>query len=329
MWMKKIRGRVLEIDDGTVLLLSSKGEYINVPRPEGQIRLGQEIEATVKESRHRRHFGATTALAVAAAIIFMIFVPEMLDVFRPEAAQPLSYVSLDINPSVELAFNEESIVVSTRALNAEGQKILTGLDEGAELIAAVEYLLLMAAEFSYFEPENNLVMLALVNAENTGVTKERLEQEIHDRLTEMNISGLVGVYETGQDAREQALQANQSLNRYLLAEAIRRRGTEIIDSENSLLELIKTAGPSLPGRLVSVERQRDLDSEQKPELPASATPDTIEIPKARKENTEIPVQQQIPEVRQPTDPDGLLQENKTVDNDNSTSEWEPENIPKR
>lgn len=72
---------------------------------------------------------------IACLLLFFIFSVE-------PSTTPVAYVSLDINPSMELHLNQENIVVETVAYNQEAQKILDQVSiQGKKLQSAIQQLL--------------------------------------------------------------------------------------------------------------------------------------------------------------------------------------------
>lgn len=72
---------------------------------------------------------------------------------------PVAYLSLDINPSVELGVNAFDKVVSAEGYNEDGQTILTGLDvTGSTVNEAVQSLITSADEKGYIADDGSTVI---------------------------------------------------------------------------------------------------------------------------------------------------------------------------
>lgn len=71
---------------------------------------------------------------------------------------PIAYVSIDINPSIELALNRFDRVVSAAAYNTQGEKILNSLKlNGKKYTAAVDTIIGSREMTVYLEKESELV----------------------------------------------------------------------------------------------------------------------------------------------------------------------------
>lgn len=81
---------------------------------------------------------------------------------------PVAYLSLDINPSVELGVNAFNTVVSAEAYNEDGQAILAGTDlTGTSVTDAVETLIESADNKGYIAEDGSTVISLTSETDNT------------------------------------------------------------------------------------------------------------------------------------------------------------------
>jgi hypothetical protein len=86
---------------------------------------------------------------------------------------PVSYLSLDINPSVELGVNAFDKVVEVTGYNADGEKILEGIDvEGSNVTEAVKTLITSATDNGYIEEDGSTVVSLTSETDNPELATE-------------------------------------------------------------------------------------------------------------------------------------------------------------
>lgn len=108
-------------------------------------------------------------------------------------ATPTSYVSVDINPSVELAVNALGRVVGIQA-NDDGEAILEGLDlENMKVDKAVSLIVDAAAEQGFLEEDGTSIV---------SITVATDDQETADELTEDAEEGAKEALEKNEVAAE-------------------------------------------------------------------------------------------------------------------------------
>ncbi|MDO9574044.1 MAG: anti-sigma factor domain-containing protein [Candidatus Contubernalis sp.] len=276
--MKKPTGMVLEISSQTVVLLTQDGQFLEVPRPKGNICPGEEIPYSFPQKRN-----AALLAAAAAVIIFFMFSSPYFGFPTADKNPAYGYIALDINPSIELSFNSSLEVMEFQGFNPEGEKLLEGLKTGENLFSSLEYLLGRAAEMNYLnqESDHNLIMLTLVNPYESPVSLDELESQVQETLTNHDISGLVKAYETDLEERQRAQWENVSLN---------SRMQEELEHKDSDLPI----NPHLPFTEDSNEVQKKNPEEKIPpvEIPENNKPE-IDIP-ASPVPEEAPVKKKLP-----------------------------------
>ncbi len=94
-----------------------------------------------------------------------------------------SYVSLDINPSIELTLDENDKVISVRGANEDGQVLLYGESGiiGADVEAAVEKITSLAVDLGYLDKDNTVVETSVTSAEPDKTDK--LLEKVNAKVT--------------------------------------------------------------------------------------------------------------------------------------------------
>ena len=98
---------------------------------------------------------------------------------------PISYVSIDVNPSIELALNRLDRVVAASAYNPEGAGILDGLSlKGKEYTAAIQAIVGSSAMSAYLTDDPEL----FITVASDGARQVRLENGAADTSMQMGHS---------------------------------------------------------------------------------------------------------------------------------------------
>jgi len=166
--MKKISGKYL--------VLTEEGSYVKT-RLNGNPRTGSEFEIPAKSgSRYR-----LLVPVIAAVSVFMLAVGAYA------YAMPVSYVTVDINPSVELSLNRVEYVIKAKALNDGGLSILQhGELLNRPLKAALSNLVVNARIEGYALEENEDGMLLTVFSGNESTNRKilKLFEESQDEFSQ-------------------------------------------------------------------------------------------------------------------------------------------------
>ncbi|MGI6711021.1 MAG: anti-sigma-I factor RsgI family protein [Bacilli bacterium] len=93
-------------------------------------------------------------------------------------ASDLTYMAIDVNPSVELLFNEKKIVVTFAALNEEAEVVIEGNTfVGLPVNVAIEAYLneLIETGFIDVDTDDNAVLITVANADGEAVEDEEMD----------------------------------------------------------------------------------------------------------------------------------------------------------
>ncbi len=113
-----MKGVVVEINNHTAAILSDEGCVVKTRNDNYQI--GQEVEISMKK---QINFKKVIAFASAAACILAMFGISAYAYYTP-----YTYVSLDVNPSIEYSVNRFDRVLSVTGVNDDGTEIINNLE---------------------------------------------------------------------------------------------------------------------------------------------------------------------------------------------------------
>jgi hypothetical protein len=123
---------------------------------------------------------------------------------------PVTYLSVDINPSVELGINTFGKVVKVKGYNDDGLKILEGQDIiGTDVKEAVNTLIDSAADNGYILEDGTTVVSLTIETDNDDIVakmQEEAEEAAKEALEENEKSAEIIKEKTSLSLREEAEQ---------------------------------------------------------------------------------------------------------------------------
>lgn len=173
MTMKK--GVILEITRSYLVMLTPDGEFIKARKQGSDYEIGSEIYfQPVKESKYpQRLFTAKWTAGAAMAAVLLLF--AIIGTSLMKAEKTFAYVSIDVNPSIELAINEKYKVISAEAFNSEGAEVLSRIRDikRSSIQDAANEIIKQFSLMGYMDQEEELIVAAV------PVTKEKNGRFIH------------------------------------------------------------------------------------------------------------------------------------------------------
>jgi|GEM_PF-2692934 len=247
--------------DGKVMVMTPQGEFLNVPWSNSALpELGSEIEFTlpvVKKNIFRQNiFRQKYFIALAASfILFLLAVPLWSGMILTGPKQVVAYISVDINPSIELGINYQGKVIEATGLNEDGVRLLQNLDL-ANLPAnkAVELITNEAVKENYItQDKENTVLITVSGKKKTPEQAKDLEQQVKKVLEEKNIEVQAECIEVPIEIREQAKAEKVSSGKYVILMEAVDQGLDLTLEDmkgSSIVKAVKEAG-GIPGQIIS------------------------------------------------------------------------------
>lgn len=236
-------GIVFEVSNENTVVMTSEGEFLSIPSNPNW-KLGDtvrfsDIERKTQQNKDMNssrkkpiwlHKGIWIAM-VASLLIFML--PLSL------VTEASSYVTLDINPSLELKVKKDK-VMDVQPLNEDAETLLTKLDSSSldgDIYEVTSIIIEEAKKQGYLkEEEQNFIMIGISGSDKFA---SKYEDHIQKELVVENIQAEVLFISGSESTKELADKKGISVGRYMLQEKEKKQGI-IIDDEEIAKESIKS-----------------------------------------------------------------------------------------
>jgi hypothetical protein len=266
---------IVELKNNLAAVLSDDGRITTIKNKD------YEIGQVIQMKRQNSNLAKKIVTFAASAAAFVI-----LSVGTWAYASPYSYVSLDVNPSIEFTVNRFDRVLSVKAVNDDGEEILQEISldnlENKTIEDAITNTVKQISEQGYFDGtiEGGLVITTSGKDEDKA---EELAQELQNTVEEeINENGddvVVEAYSVGLERVEEARALGVTPGKLNLVEKLQASAADpsTIDLEEWLNKPVKEIMKATKdNRKVSVatgsaiivedkEEQKNLREEQKAE----------------------------------------------------------------
>ncbi len=194
-----MKAAIVELREKKAAALLSDGTVVIIPNR--SYALGQEIEYRSPADTARK------AVAWAAGVAAVLCISVGVYAYKA----PYSYVSLDVNPSIEFSLNRFDQVLRVTAVNTDAQAIVTELYHQdishRNIVQAVELIITSLSEQDYFEKESSYVLIAAASqdtkkAEQLVLALEQTAHQAGGSPEELKVKTVSGVPEQVEEARK-------------------------------------------------------------------------------------------------------------------------------
>lgn len=186
------RGIVMNVYEQYAVVMTADGAFLRAP-VHGKPQIGEEIvfEEEYRETAERRRtIKSVYRYPGAAAIVLLLLLPMLLVMFR-DAHPVVAYVSMDINPSIEIGVDSDNRVRELHALNKDGESIVKGLSyKGIAVEQVAASLLERAKESHYLDVADKDIVITSMLVDGGGDAGNDYEAMLSVKIRETLIARL-------------------------------------------------------------------------------------------------------------------------------------------
>ncbi|MGF9854577.1 anti-sigma factor domain-containing protein, partial [Bacillus paramobilis] len=210
------KGIVMDIKKHSVVVLTPNGEFITCKRKGDSCVIGEEISFEEQEQRASRF--SIPYFLKPASLLIACFLCALLFFYNQPEEKVFAYVSVDINPSLEVSVTKDLRVIDLQACNDDGRRILKELKqwENKQLQDVIRTIIKQSQEDKYLTGDKQ-VMLTAVAKENS--LEAQLEKAMKELKKEYELKHITVEYQSStMQVRENARKAGIGTGVYIKQE---------------------------------------------------------------------------------------------------------------
>lgn len=211
--MKK--GILMEVNRGYIVVLTPEGEFLKGKRLEENYFIGEETAVFPLKEQKKPHMARWMSIAALAAVFLIAF--TLLQPFS-SAGKAYAYVSIDVNPSIELTINSDHKVITASAYNDEGREVLkrVGNLKKSTFKEAASKIIRQVKILGYFGDRKEIVIATVaVSGDNAGLHRELESEMNHLKPIAQKANANVEWMDASIRDRNKAKEEGQTAGKYL------------------------------------------------------------------------------------------------------------------
>lgn len=217
------KGIVMELSESSIIVMNSEGRFDKLPRGTRSCELGEEIlYAPVKRRLRVPQMAIVSGLAAAIMVCFVLV--STLSGGVP-GNSVVAYVTIDINPSVEIGIDNHEIVRDLHGLNKDGDDLIqTLVFEGKSLEDVTSDILDKAEQGALAKGEGDIIISSTVVGSKTTISDEaiatKLKAQVNKHIEESHPDQVknyeVQAFAAPQEVRKEAQASGVSAGKYAI-----------------------------------------------------------------------------------------------------------------
>ena len=229
-----------------MVILEANGKYAAALMEDGTIsripnqnyRVGQELIRPVQKQRTRFTVYAKRIAAVAAVFVFLLAGANVY------LKTPVSYVSLDVNPSVEYKLNLFNKVVEVIAVNEDAKELLKDtalVNQPADKAIRQTVELLSERNYLTAEEKNDIVIAAsAADSKKAKAVMNQVTQATVEATASLGVKADIIVFESSVSDHKQAEKLGTTQGKMMLVNQAVEQDVTTMDPEVDDMEEVNT-----------------------------------------------------------------------------------------
>ncbi|MGE1037673.1 anti-sigma-I factor RsgI family protein [Bacillus cereus] len=271
------KGIVMDIKKHSVVVLTPNGEFITCKRKGDSCMIGEEISFDEQEQKASRF--SIPYFLKPASLLVACFLCALLFFYNQPEEKVFAYVSVDINPSLEVSVTKDLRVIDLQACNDDGRRILKELKqwENKQLQEVIRTIIKQSQEDKYLTNDKQVMLTAIAKDK---LLEPKLEKVMKELKKEYELKHITVEYKNStMQVRENARKAGMGTGVYIKQENEKNKSV---------------TPPATPSNPVENEEERQSQPDSSPDV----APDLSSVKDKKYEKPEHKEQKKIEE--QPT-----------------------------
>ncbi|MBD0405998.1 anti-sigma factor domain-containing protein [Bacillus sp. 1021] len=215
------RGIIVEKNKKFVTLLTPDGQFLKTKNDHRACEIGEEItfEGETRMGRRASFFDFLKLrpfkLGVFTMTAIILFILIMLPVFSDNKAY--AYMTLDINPSIEMALNSKYEVIELTPLNHDAQKVISDIGDwkSSDFKEVISNIITDCSKHGYVKESKEILISTVYENTDDNTYKKGVKKQLADMTEKYKGTYQLQSLESDMETREKAKQEGMSTGSYI------------------------------------------------------------------------------------------------------------------
>ncbi|KUP33250.1 anti-sigma factor domain-containing protein [Bacillus halotolerans] len=215
------RGIIVEKNKKFVTLLTPDGQFLKAKNDRQTYEIGEEImlPSETRMGRRASFFDVLRLrpfkMGIFSMTAIMLFIFIILPVFSNDKAY--AYMTIDINPSFEMALNSDYEVIELTPLNDDGKKVISDIDdwEETDFKKVIDDIITDCSEHGYVKESKEILISTVYENTDDDTYKSGVKKQLNDVTEKYKTTYRMESLETDMKTREKAKKEGVSTGSYI------------------------------------------------------------------------------------------------------------------
>lgn len=222
----------MEVNDKNAIIMKSNGEFVKI-RTNKQLKVGDEIDSSLFDKRivFSNVFNISKVMimritSVAAALVLIFGMAYGAYSYN----MPYSYISIDINPSIEIIANRFDRIIALEGIDDDG-KVIAGLSTYKHVLIneGIQNIINSAVQEGYINKEKNNTVFMTLSSKNQNKIDQLdkiLETAVSEQIQSSGVNAELYIEKVSVEKHMEAEKLGVSPGKLVLIEKLKEKEPE-------------------------------------------------------------------------------------------------------
>jgi|LGOV01.1.fsa_nt_gb hypothetical protein len=223
-------GKVVDINSKYAVVLNNDMSYEKI-KINNNLKLGKSIYY-FKENLYIEKPKRLKNIVIAAAILFMIVF------IQPPAVEAIAfgYISVDINPSIQLEIDKNLDVIKIEAKNKDAESIIKDDWIGNNYKIVIDEIIKSAESKGILNEKRDFVLVSYYFNDNSEESEIEFNESIDELYNMSNQNYSIAVVKGDKKALEESKLSGETLGRKVLNREMNQKVDDLLDAKDKIKE---------------------------------------------------------------------------------------------
>lgn len=225
---ESMKGIVLEVLENKLVVLTKKGDFIEIDKTNDNVDIGDEVTADA-EKRDTKQMLRRFMSAAAVLIMFIMGSYAVYGYYIPQG-----YINININPdaninaSVEMAYNHYGKPIKLHALDKDGNVIINKMNNfrSKSIDTVINELIKNAEEEKVISKDKKNTIVLTITGLINKIDDESLDRSVEQYIKKNNIKAKTMIIRGNKTEYEDAKQSEISTDKFILINIVIQKNPE-------------------------------------------------------------------------------------------------------
>lgn len=224
------KGKVVDINKNYAIVLNDNLSYEKI-KIKGKLEVGKNIYYFEEDKYTENKVFIKKYFLVAALFFMMLFIQPLINI-----DEVYGYISLDINPSIQLEINKDFEILDINAINNDAKSIINEEWIGKDVKFVIDEIIDETERQGILNEDRDFVLVSYYLPENDKEIEDKLIKDFDEIFDEDENDYEVAIIKSHNEDLKEAQEEENTIGRIIVNNKMKKKVSDLMDVKEKIEE---------------------------------------------------------------------------------------------